>query len=67
MSNGKGMAHLLATIIVVLLFVVSVASLIGGVFMHTSDSVSTKVISLALASILGWLSYKMVNCEFVCN
>lgn len=86
--NGKGLAHLLATIIVILIFLSTVISAIITILFagavsrvaqvtDTDDSGVVKGaggaimlyagLSSAVAIIMGWLSYKMVKCEFKCD
>lgn len=85
-SNNRGLAHILATVIVILIFLSTLISAFLSVgisafgFRATDGSgdeeatsaVASGVllthagISVTVAVLMGWLSYKMVKCEFNC-
>lgn len=90
MASNRGWAHILATIIIVLIFLTSVISAflsvgiavfgVGVIAATEGEHEESNVpevaggvlivyagISVAIATLMGWLSFKMVKCEFKCE
>lgn len=82
-TANKGWAHVLATIIVVLIFLTTIISAILSVgvalfgIRNDEEMIAPNAtkgvlivyagVSVAIAALMGWLSYKMVKCEFNCE